>query len=645
MRAITPRALGIGLVMVVVIVGMTQALSVQASAADVGAGSPPPAPTYLLFLYAALLAPLLLRLNRRFALSPGELLFVYGLIIVVGPISHAHCMGFLVPHTVAPLYYNAEEPGWAVFQPVLRLWLGPNTRQAVTGFFHGTGGVVPWAAWLLPLVAWSSLLIALFFVMLCVNVLMRRQWVDNERLTFPLAAIPVALAGDEERGLSRTLRQPLFWLGVVLPLLLRMPGSLHRYFPVIPELPLQEVPILYANQLSPPWKGVGDLTLSLSFWLVGVAYLIPTELAFSAWFFYGVSLLENVTAVWAGLSGERPDVYSNQFPALYAQGAGAAFALTGITLYMARHHLRDALRKALRGDPAVDDSGEFLSYRTAFWGAILGIAFMLAWFCLAGMRLWVAALLLGMMLAYFFVFARIRAETGLGLGVILWPKMLDEVMMTFVGAKFLTLADTTTLYALRWLYFGSPTGSVMGCQMEGFKLVGAGRERARGAGWTLALVVTAVVPLAFLWTLRTYYLRGFEGMPAGNRSMNMVGSQIYWSYQNLVNDVSSPTGPQWNGILAMSGGALIAIALSWLRARFLWFPLHPVGFIAANSWGMQLNWFSFLLGWLLKALVTRWGGMRTYQRLLPLFLGLIVGDMVHEGVWGIVTWATGGRQY
>ena len=32
-----------------------------------------------------------------------------------------------------------------------------------------------------------------------------------------------------------------------------------------------------------------------------------------------------------------------------------------------------------------------------------------------------------------------------------------------------------------------------------------------------------------------------------------------------------------------------------------------------------------------------------YQRLLPVFFGLIVGDMLHEGVWGIVTWATGGR--
>ncbi len=302
------------------------------------------------------------------------------------------------------------------------------------------------------------------------------------------------------------------------------------------------------------------------------------------------------------------------------------------------------LRKALRGDPTLDDSREFLSYRTAVFGVALGILFIVGWFCLAGMRLWVAALLLGLMLSYFFIFARIRAETGLGLGVILWPKMLDEVMLTFVGARYLTLADSTVLFGLRWLYFGSPTGSVMGCEMEGFKLVGAGGVRPRPAGWLMALAVTLVVPLAFLWTLKTYYIRGFEAMPAGQRATNMVGSQIYWSYQDLVGAISSPTGPQWDGILAICGGGLVAVVLSWMRMNFLWFPLHPVGFIAANSWGMHLNWLTFLIGWLIKELVTRYGGMKTYQRLLPFFLGLIVGDMLHEGIWGMVTWLTGGRQ-
>src|SRR5205085_3764625 len=117
-----------------------------------------------------------------------------------------------------------------------------------------------------------------------------------------------------------------------------------------------------------PWNGVGQIEFHLLFWLIGIVYLLPTEIALSGWIFYFLGLAENVIAVAYGTTGEAPDVYSNQFPALYAQGAGAAFALTGIALFMARGHLRRVLRKAFRGDPAIDDRDSPLSYRTAVYG-------------------------------------------------------------------------------------------------------------------------------------------------------------------------------------------------------------------------------------------------------------------------------------
>jgi hypothetical protein len=513
------------------------------------------------------------------------------------------------------------------------------------------------------MLAWSSLLTALFCVMLCVNVLMRRQWVENERLTFPLAAIPLALTergrpdsngltplraeGQGAKSFFRSLpgiaRAPLFWLGLALPLALHAPAALHKYVPSVPELPLRDVALFDSSRLVPPWNGLGQVSFTALFWLIGVVYLLPKEVALSAWVFYLLRLLEGVAAVAFGTTGEAPSPYDNTFPAIFPQGAGAAFALTGITLFTARRHLREVVRKAWHRMAALDDGGEFLSYRTAFVGAVLGIAFILAWCWLAGMRLWVAGLLLGFMLSYFFIFARIRAETGLGMGVILWPKMLDEMMITVVGAKYLTLSDLTILHALRWLYFGSATGSVMACQLESFKLADAGGLRGRRVGWALALTATLTVALAFVWTLKTYYGQGFINMPIGQRmSESMVGHQIYWSYNSILYYREAPRGPEWNGVAAIGAGALVTIALSSLRMRFLWFPLHPVGYLAANSWGMHINWASFVLGWLLNVLITRYGGMKGYRRLLPLFFGLIVGDMLREGVWGMVAWITGG---
>src|SRR5438477_423632 len=99
-RTVTLRAGGLGLVMSAVIVVMTQLLSLPYSTADIGGNAPPPAPTYLLFLYALFVAPLLTRWNRRLALSRGELLLIYAMMLIAGPITHPDAIGFLVPHAV-----------------------------------------------------------------------------------------------------------------------------------------------------------------------------------------------------------------------------------------------------------------------------------------------------------------------------------------------------------------------------------------------------------------------------------------------------------------------------------------------------------------------------------------------------------------
>ena len=413
----------------------------------------------------------------------------------------------------------------------------------------------------------------------------------------------------------------------------------------MPALPLREVLLINAGEaLPPPWNGLGEIYFSLIFWLVGIVYLVPKEIAFSAWFFYLLALAQNILAVAIGHADGPPNVYTNDFPALYAQGAGAAFALTGITLYAARRHLSAIGRKVFGGDPSVDDRNEFLSYPTAFWGMTFGAVFILSWFCLAGMHLWVAVLLLALILAYFFIFARLRAETGLGMGVILWPKMLDETMLTLVGSRNLALSDLTILYSLRWLYFTPAIGSVMACQLEGFKLADGGGLRGRAVGAVLAVGASLTVLLALAATLQTYYNTGFELLPLGRRATSMVASQSFWSYTNLLAAHESAKGPDAGGIFAIGVGGLVTLILSLLRVNFLGFPLHPVGYLAANSWGMHLNWITFLIGWLIKASVTRYGGLRLYRALLPLFLGMIIGDMLHQGVWGLVAWATGGAQ-
>jgi hypothetical protein len=46
---------------------------------------------------------------------------------------------------------------------------------------------------------------------------------------------------------------------------------------------------------------------------------------------------------------------------------------------------------------------------------------------------------------------------------------------------------------------------------------------------------------------------------------------------------------------------------------------------------MQWLWFPMLLGWIFKALILRYGGMKGYRGALPFFLGLVLGDYTISG--------------
>ncbi|NIR00522.1 MAG: hypothetical protein GTN78_10020, partial [Gemmatimonadales bacterium] len=51
----------------------------------------------------------------------------------------------------------------------------------------------------------------------------------------------------------------------------------------------------------------------------------------------------------------------------------------------------------------------------------------------------------------------------------------------------------------------------------------------------------------------------------------------------------------------------------------------------------------FFLGWAFKSLVIRYGGLRLYRLTVPLAIGLIVGDLVNQGVWALVAVVTRGN--
>jgi hypothetical protein len=88
--------------------------------------------------------------------------------------------------------------------------------------------------------------------------------------------------------------------------------------------------------------------------------------------------------------------------------------------------------------------------------------------------------------------------------------------------------------------------------------------------------------------------------------------------------------------ICTGAGVIITALLAFLRIRFWWWPLHPLGYALCNSWTTDVFWFPLFVAWLVKALIVRYGGLPLYTRARPFFLGLIFGEFTMAVVWTLV---------
>jgi len=105
---------------------------------------------------------------------------------------------------------------------------------------------------------------------------------------------------------------------------------------------------------------------------------------------------------------------------------------------------------------------------------------------------------------------------------------------------------------------------------------------------------------------------------------------------SLSRGLASNAAPSASNWFWLATGAALTLGMMVMRARFMWFPLHPIGYLLGLSYSMNRLWFSILLGWGCKVLITRFGGNDTYRKATPLFLGLALGDVIAMLFWLVI---------
>ena len=209
----------------------------SALAADFSTGA-----ALCLFLLLTLLINPTARLLTGSQLRSGELATVYIMMIVASAIPSWGLTMNLIPLLGGFFYYATPENDWAsAIVPHLPEWLVPTDREALWKLFEGSarGEGVPWEAWSTSLLAWSLFSTTIYFVTLCLLVILRKQWVEHERLLFPLAILPLEMSTpQEDKWLPAFLRNPLMWIGFLIPAAINSVNALHAYFNFIPRINL-----------------------------------------------------------------------------------------------------------------------------------------------------------------------------------------------------------------------------------------------------------------------------------------------------------------------------------------------------------------------------------------------------------------------
>lgn len=206
-----------------------------------------------------------------------------------------------------------------------------------------------------------------------------------------------------------------------------------------------------------------------------------------------------------------------------------------------------------------------------------------------------------------------------------------------LGVPALTPRDWTMMGYLRFLTMDWRC-LMMPNVLSALKLTQTDELKPQGLALSMMLGITLTTVVSFITVIFMSY--SFSGGGIGLST---------WRYVGVPQDPLRVTGqfltgngrPEYLQVGAMGVGAAIMLGLQSLRSRFLWWPLHPLGYPMAGTFAMRNMWFSTFLAWAIKSVVLRYGGIPVYEKSRPLFLGLILGDFFNIALWIVVETFTG----
>lgn len=453
-------------------------------------------------------------------------------------------------------------------------------------------------------------------------------------------AIVTNVAGRDTKNKLWTNR--LMWMGLGFAFLINSLNSLHEYFSVVPAITIFDrmdgLPELSTFVSNPVWKRALHLNPPLRPNLyppyIAIAYVVlSNQVTFSIWFVYLFHRIV-VLGIQSALGVLPSDSWAER-PYHFVQANGAFVALALMSLWYAREHIREIFASAFSGKASADKD-EIMSARVAVIGGALGLLFLIAfssYFMLASIPV---------AIAFFFLFlttmittVRCRAQGGipqrtigadfiLTIGAPIGYGRLTQGDVYFMGKSYILSGET-------FLQSAAPVA------MEQYKM--SEEVGMKKSSMTIALLIAVAFAAVVSMVLGLPQIHKEGALLATQHYSNNLHIHARGIMQRWAEDWAEPNV---KAVTSFVIGFAAVIVASLLNTAFAWWPIHPLGVAVMTSARTQLIWFPFMVAWFLKMLTFRYGGLRLYRQICPLFYGIIIGYGISQVFWTLAAFVIQG---
>jgi hypothetical protein len=606
-----------------------------------------------LLLFLLFVNPLLL---RRVRLNNRELSVIIALTLAASYMPGRGLMHYFGTFLMLPNHYARTMPGWkeaGVLDLAPKRMLADvsqNESESLNGFIQGMSegthhmavSSIPWYAWTRTLAFWLPLLVSFSIAMIALALVVHRQWSSHEQMPYPIVSFANALLPSAGEARGWVFQNRLFWIACIAVLCVHLDNYACEWWPRYLIRVERTFDFRSLVEFIPPLQRAGnDLLWNLMnptvyFTVIGFAFFLSTDVSFSLGIAgYAYTYIVGILAGYGIALGGGGFISLKIETFLFG---GAYLGMFLMLLYTGRHYYLNVFRKSL-WLPSHEEVE-----REAVWGARVFLAcaslFALQLF-LVGLDWYLAILYTAGAAIIFTVISRLVAEAGVFyIHAYNFPCVL---LWGFLGARAIGPKSMLIMFMVTSLLLIDPREAVMPFLVQAFKLTDSNKAAlGKVAKWSvvaLLLGFAVAVPVTLYWHYDQGMGRTTDGWTANVPKMAFdatVSGMERLKAQGVLEEAGKLSGLDWFRNLQPNGPCVLAFFIAMglvllfgaARLRFPRWPFHPLMFLVLATWQSRCFAFSFLIGCVVKVAVTKYGGASAYQKVKPLMIGLIAGDML-----------------